>query len=330
MIKAAVIGVGNMGKHHARVYSELDNAKLVAVCDINEKVGKEIATRFNCNFYKNYKEMIEKEDIDAVSVVVPTSLHKEISLDVIDYGKHILVEKPLAESVESAKEIIETAKKKGVKLMVGHIERFNPVVRKLKELLKEGRLGDILTIVIRRVGMFPPQIRDINVILDLAIHDIDVCNFLLDRKPSIIYASAGKAFVEMREDYADIFLNYGGINTFLQVNWITPVKVRRMVITGNKGYAELNYATQELLIYKTEVERPKEETFEDVVRFGKPEKFLIDIEKKEPLKEEIKSFISYIEGGECPMQPEDALDAIKIAYAAFESYKNRKVIKLTL
>ena len=328
MINAAVIGVGNMGKHHARIYSELKDVKLVAVCDINENVGKKIANKFNCKFYKNYKKMLKNEDIDIVSIVVPTSLHKKISLDVVDYGKHILIEKPLAENVKNAEEIIKAAKEKNIKLMVGHIERFNPVVKKLKEILQNKRLGKLITIVIRRVGLFPPQIRDINVILDLAVHDIDICNFLLNKKPSLVYANAGKALVRTREDYSDIFLNYNGIDVFLQVNWITPVKIRSMVITGTKGYAELNYLTQELLIYKAEVKRPKEEKFEDVVKFGKPEKILINVEKKEPLKEEIKSFVSYVNGEKCPMAPQDALDVIKIAYAALESYKNGKVIKM--
>lgn len=328
MINAAVIGVGNMGKHHARIYYELKGVKLVAVCDINKNVGKNIANKFNCKFYSDYIEMVKNENIDVISIAVPTSLHKKISLDVMKYNKHILVEKPLAENVKNAEEIIKVAKEKNIKLMVGHIERFNPVVKRLKEILQSNRLGDIITIVIRRVGLFPPQIKDINVVLDLAIHDIDICNFLLNKKPSSVYANAGKALVKTREDYSDIFLNYNSIDVFLQVNWITPVKIRNMVITGTKGYAELNYLTQELLLYKTEIQRPKEEKFEDVVKFGRPEKILVNVKKREPLKEEIRSFISYVKGGECPLKPQDALDAIKIAYAVLESYKNGKVVKL--
>jgi UDP-N-acetylglucosamine 3-dehydrogenase len=323
-VKVAVIGVGNMGRHHARVYSQLKNVKLVAVSDINENVGKEIASKYGCKFYKDYKEMLEKEKIDAVSIAVPTSLHKIVALDAINLGKHVLIEKPIADTVESAKEIIEAAKEKNVKLMIGHIERFNPAVKKLKELLENKKLGDIKTIIIKRVGLFPRQIKDANVVIDLAIHDIDICNYLLNRDPTAIYASAGKALINSREDYANIFLKYGSVDVFIQVNWITPIKIRNLAVTGTKGYAELNYITQDLKIYKTIFS--KDETFEELVMLGHPKEVYIPLEKKEPLKEELESFISYILNDTCPMPPKNALTALSIANKIMQSYKEDKII----
>ncbi|MFH8039120.1 MAG: Gfo/Idh/MocA family oxidoreductase [Candidatus Aenigmatarchaeota archaeon] len=323
--KVAVIGVGNMGRHHVRVYSELTNVKLVAISDVNKNVGEIIAKKYGCKFYCNYKEMLEKEEIDGVSIATPTSLHKDVALDVINANKHVLIEKPLADTVENAKKIIKAAKEKDVKLMVGHIERFNPAVRKLKEIINERKLGDIKTIIIRRVGLFPPRIKDTNVIIDLAIHDIDICNYLLGKEPAVLYATAGKALTNRQEDYADIFLRYGTINVFIQVNWITPVKIRNLSITGTKGYAELNYITQDLKIYESIFEKSRDETFEEVVKFGQPKEIHISVNKKEPLKEELKSFISYINGGVCEASGEEALKALEVATKIINFYRKQKL-----
>ncbi|MFH8093033.1 MAG: Gfo/Idh/MocA family oxidoreductase [Candidatus Aenigmatarchaeota archaeon] len=323
--KVAVIGVGNMGRHHVRVYSELTNVKLVAISDVNKNVGEIIAKKYGCKFYCNYKEMLEKEEIDGVSIATPTSLHKDVALDVINANKHVLIEKPLADTVENAKKIIKAAKEKDVKLMVGHIERFNPAVRKLKEIINERKLGDIKTIIIRRVGLFPPRLKDTNVIIDLAIHDIDICNYLLGREPVVLYATAGKALTNRQEDYADIFLRYGTINVFIQVNWITPVKIRNLSITGTKGYAELNYITQDLKIYESIFEKSRDETFEEIVKFGQPKEIHISVNKKEPLKEELKSFISYINGGVCEASGEEALKALEVATEIINFYRKQKL-----
>lgn len=324
--KVAVIGVGNMGRHHVRVYSELTNVELVAISDINKNIGETIARKYGCKFFRDYKEMLKKEEIDAISIATPTSLHKDVALDAINANKHVLIEKPIADTVENAKKIIKAAKEKNVKLMVGHIERFNPAVRKLKEIINKGKLGDIKTIIIRRVGLFPPQIKDTNVIIDLAIHDIDICNYLLCKEPIVLHATAGKALTNKQEDYADIFLRYGAINVFIQVNWITPVKIRNLSITGTKGYAELNYITQDLKIYESIFEKPNDETFEEIVKFGQPKEIYININKKEPLKEELKSFISYVNGGKCEASGEEALKALEVATNIINFYKKQKFL----
>ncbi len=318
-LNVAVIGVGNMGKHHARVYSELD-CKLVAVCDVNEKTGKEIASRFRCKFYKDYMQMLEKEEIDAVSIVVPTIMHKKVALDCIEKGKNILVEKPIADKVEDAKLIINAAKEKNIKLAVGHIERFNPAVQKLKEIINKGELGDITTMVAKRVGVFPPQIKDANVIIDLAVHDIDVFNYLLNKKPDRVFAVAGNALTDKREDYADILLKYNSTDAFIQVNWITPVKIRNLAVTGTKGYVELNYITQDLVTYKSNY--TKDEDFNDVIKFGTPEKAIIKIEKTQPLKQELKDFLVSIKSNKEPLVTgNDALAALETALKIISSCK---------
>jgi len=318
MINVGVIGVGNMGKHHARVYSEMKECRLVAVSDVDEEKGKKIAKQHNCEYYKNFQEMLK--DIDAVSIAVPTVFHKAVALECIKAGKHVLIEKPIADTVENAKEIIEAAKRNRVKVAVGHVERFNPGVQRLKSMMKKGELGTITTVLARRVGVFPPQIKDANVIIDLAVHDIDILNYLLGKMSTRIYAEAGKALISRREDYADILLKYDGINAFVQVNWITPIKIRSLAITGTKGYAELNYVTQEFMLYKSKYEK-KFETFEDIVKFAEPEIIRIKVRKSEPLKEELKDFISCIKSNKQPLvSGEDGLKALELALDIVKSY----------
>lgn len=155
MIKVAVIGVGSMGKNHARVYSELTDAQLVAVVDADEKIAHSIAYQYNTRAYSDYRMMLEQERPQAVSVVVPTALHEEVATAVLEAGVHVLVEKPIAATLVEGRNLIEKARATGMQLMVGHIVRFNPAVRALKQKLEAGELGRIFQITCRRVGPFP-------------------------------------------------------------------------------------------------------------------------------------------------------------------------------
>ncbi len=328
-LKVAVIGVGNMGKHHVRCYSNIRDVELVAISDINEEIGKSVAARYNCRYYKNYYDMLKKEDINAVSISVPTKLHKKVALDVIKFKKHVLIEKPIASTVKEAKIIIEEAKLAGVKLMVGHIERFNPAVQKLKKIIKNNLLGEIVSIVAKRVGMFPPQIKDNNVIIDLAVHDIDVFNFLLEKQAIEVFSKGRPALTNNREDSAEIFIYYGKTSGFIQVNWITPIKIRTLSVTGTKGYAELNYITQKLELYQSRYTKNIDNFGEFVIKFGEPVKKEIKINKKEPLMIELKSFVKCIkENTNPPATKEDGLKALLIAEKAILSSKLNKVIKI--
>lgn len=328
MVKVGVIGLGNMGKNHARVYSELEEAELAAVADVNREL-EETARKFGCNFYTDYRKMLENEDIEALSIAVPTKLHKSIALECIKRGKSILIEKPIASSLEEAREIVKAGKKKNRIVMVGHIERFNPAVKKLKEMMKGKKFGKIISVSARRVGIFPPQIKDANVILDLAVHDIDVFNYLLEKKPTEVYAKAGRALANHREDNASIILSYGGISCTLQVNWITPVKIRELAVTGTKGYAELNYVVQELKVYESVYEKSYDSFGDFIFKFGKPNEVEVEFEKEEPLKAELKHFLDCVENRREPMvSGKDALTALYISLKAIESYKKNRKISL--
>lgn len=310
-MRVGVIGIGNMGSNHARIYSEIAN--LVCVSDINEELGKKVSEKFRCNFYKDYKEMLKKEKLDAVSIVVPTSFHKKVALDVIESGVPFLLEKPIADNLDSANEILNKADEKNVKFMVGHIERFNPAVLKLKEILDNFELGEINSIICRRVGVIPPKFRDTNVIIDLAVHDIDIFNYLLNKRPSKLFGSIGNALIE-NGDYADLLLKYGNTNAFIQVNWVTPIKIRLLNVTGSRGYAELNYITQELDVYKSNYAKDYDDFGDFVIKFGKPTKINMDIKKEEPLKVELQTFLNCIKDGkDFPIKGEEAFEALRIA-----------------
>lgn len=300
-LKVGVIGLGNMGKHHVRNYANLKQAKVTALCDVHEPTLNEFTEKYECEGYKTLDEMLDKATLDAVSITAPTKYHYEIAKKVIEKGIHVLVEKPIADTVEKADHLCELAKKHKVTLMVGHIERFNPAVRKLKELVDQGAIGKITSLISKRVGAFPAQIKDANVVIDLAVHDIDIFSYLLDKQPDQIYGNAGRALIDGREDYAEIFLTYGDQNAFIQVNWITPIRIRNLAVTGTKGYIELNYMTQELVMYESNYSGDFDTFGDYIIKFGTPNKKVVPLEKQEPLNLELSHFLDCVKEKKEPL-----------------------------
>lgn len=315
MTRVGVIGLGNMGKHHARNYADMIGVELVAVCDVSQDLAEATARKFSCRAYCTYQEMLARERLDAVSVVVPTKLHKEVAVACMSRGIHVLVEKPIAGTIADGEAIISAAKQYGVLLQIGHIERFNPAVQRLKQIMDDGKLGEVTSIIARRVGAVPVQVRDANVVVDLAVHDIDVINYLYGVEADSIMGNVGKAMIEKREDYAEIFLKYGLRSGFVQVNWITPIKIRNLSVTGSKGYAELNYITQELVVYESNYTKEVVDEYGDyVITFGIPNKTHIGIEVREPMFLELQSFLKCVKTGETPLVTgEIGLQVLRIA-----------------
>ncbi len=330
MLKLAVIGVGSMGRNHARVYQTLKNVDLVAVCDTDRKVGLEISKAYQTRFYSNYEDLILNERPNAVSIAVPTKFHKDVALAFINNGISVLVEKPLAPTVEEANLIVKTAKQKKVTLSVGHIERFNPAVSHLKRLVDKGQFGKILSIVIKRVGLYPPRIKDANVVTDLAVHDLDIVTQLLQRLPYSVFARGSGELTNSREDHAEIFLDYGDFGCFIQVNWVTPIKIRTLSLTGTKGHIELNYITQEANIYKSRYTIRQTKDFKEfVVEFGEPKILKLNIPKQEPLKVELENFVTCLKNKSTPrVTGEDGLKAVALAEAVNKSIRYKKEVKL--
>lgn len=314
-IKCAVIGAGKMGKNHLRTYSEIPNVNLVAMADINEVVGKQLALTYKTKYYSDYVTMIDKEKPEAVSICVPTSFHHQVGLKCIAKNVNILLEKPIAVDENQAKDLIDKAKMQKITFLVGHIERYNPAITKLKSIIKQGKLGKITSIIARRVGGFPFQIRDANIMVDLAIHDIDIVNYLLDEVPRKIFINKKKVFLNKREDSVEYFFKYKTASAYIQANWFTPVKIRKLNITGTKGYIEMDYISQEIEFYKSKYDIFRESTdkFSDyVLRFSQPYKINIKVNKREPLKEEIKYFLQAIKMKKS-ITPYYAYEALKIA-----------------
>lgn len=315
MLRVGVVGVGNMGYHHARVYSELakeGKVELVGVADANLERAKEVAKEFGTTAYDNYMELA-KNGLDAVSIAVPTSLHKQVALEFIENGASVLVEKPIAESIESAEEIINVARKNGVTLMVGHVERFNPAVLKLKESIQNGLLGDVVSISAKRVGPMAIRIRDVGVIIDLGVHDIDVIKFLFDDKVRKVYARAGSVKHPAGvEDHALIMLAFSnGKSGIVETNWLTPHKTRTLTAVGTEGIAYLDYIDQRLIIYNTKWEREAK------------------VNKREPLRNEIEHFLECVVNHTTPLiSGEDGLHALKVALKALESARRDEIVEV--
>ncbi len=290
MLKVGVVGVGSMGQNHARLYSELE-CELVGISDTNPEQGKSIAEKFHTSYHPDYHDLIGK--VDAVSIVVPTIYHHQVALDFLNTGVHCLVEKPISSDIARADEMIAAAEASGVKLAVGHIENFNPAVRKLKELITEGALGEIIMLTARRVGPFVPRIRDVGIIVDSATHDIGVMNYLAGCTPSDITAKVGALQHEI-SDHALIMLDYYGLFGSIEVNWFTPHKVRTLVATGNKGIAYLDYIKQTITLHNHEA------TIE------------IEVKKDEPLKLELQDFLGSVANNHQPhvdgIRAKDILD----------------------
>lgn len=302
-LRCAVIGAGNMGSKHIKAFSELEDVVFVAICEKDEKKGKEIAEKYKTSFYKNYLEMIEKEDIDVVSICVPTSLHHEIGKGCIVKGLDVLLEKPISDKIENAEELLMLAKTSSINLLVGHIERFNPAVVRLKKIIDDGKIGEIISVSSRRFGCPPVNTEDNNVAIDLAIHDIDIINFLLNDLPFEVFVKKSENSSMKREVSVEFFLKYKNSLVNIQAGWTTLKKIRELDIIGTKGSLMLNYISQKITFKSNS--------------FSSKESLDLDVERKEPLKEEILYFLDLVRKDK-KISSEFALEALKIAVQNYE------------
>ena len=295
-MKTGVIGVGDMGKNHPRVYVEL-GSELVGVADTDLEKVKKIAAQYGTRAYSNYEELLN-EGLDAVSIAVPTMWHKEVAMAAINKGVNLLIEKPIADSLQSAQEIITAAQARRVKLMVGHIERFNPAVRKLKQIVDDGILGKLVFISARRVGPFVPRISDVGIIVDVATHDIDIIRYLIGSECTSVFARSTR-YKNIEGDAAIVLMGFGDVSACIEVNWYTPHRVRSVTVTGTEGVAYLDYIKQEVEIHNAEW------------------KMIPKIDQAEPLKLELQHFLDCIKSNKEPLvSGYDGLKALEIAIEA--------------
>lgn len=295
-MRVGVIGVGSMGSQHVRVYHEL-GAELVGVADIDLEQAQKIAAQYGTKAYTDYQALLN-QDPDGVSIVVPTTEHREVALSAIHKGINLLVEKPIADSIQSAQEILTAADAQKVKLMIGHIERFNPAVRKLKQIIDEGTLGRLVFISARRVGPFVPRISDVGIIVDVATHDIDIIRYLVGSECTYVTARSSRN-KNTKGDAAIVLMGFGDISASIEANWYTPHKVRSLTVTGTEGIAYLDYIKQEVVLYN--------------VGWNMVPK----IDKEEPLKVELEHFLDCLRTNGAPLvSGHDGLKALEIAVEA--------------
>ena len=308
----AVIGTGFWGKNHARVYTELAETDLIAICDIDAERARSVAKQFGVKSYVNTGSMLKNKDIEAVSICSwSTSLAKE-ALKALKAGKHALVEKPMAANSKQAQKLLQTAEKEALHLTVGFLMRFIPGLQHIERAVKDRTIGELVCATSKRVSQWPERIGDVGVVKDTAIHDIDVMRYIFNEDPIAVYGKTGNMAHAKFEDYAQVMLTFeGGKTAFIESNWLTPYKTRMLVATGSKAIMKLDYITQELTI----------ENEKETLQPRYP--------VKEPLKLELQNFAKSILENEKPLATgEDGLKALRIAEAALKSSATGRVVKL--
>ena len=317
-LRAAVIGLGMMGANHARVLNDLPDVELVAVADLDPAaVGRATSGR-TTRGYAAADDMLAAENPDLVVVAVPTSLHLPTTLRALNAGAHVLVEKPIAPDRAQAEQMIAAAEAAGRILTVGHIERFNPAIRELSRRLDAGELGRVFQIRASRLGPFPARVRDVGVVVDLAPHDLDVMRHLLHSEPIRLYAETEQ---RIHTDHEDLFIGLikfaSGAVGLLEINWLTPTKVRRLSVTGERGMYEADYLTQDLVFYAN----PDQE----LVAEGEMTRRAV--QRREPLAVELSEFVAAVrDHGPPPVAPRDALVAMLLARAMADAATRGVVI----
>ncbi|MDP3804481.1 MAG: Gfo/Idh/MocA family oxidoreductase [Candidatus Omnitrophota bacterium] len=279
-LKVAVIGAGHLGAFHTKVYSRLDNVKLVGVCDCNLERAIEIGKKYHTASFSDYEDLFD--NVEAVSIAVPTSLHYNIAKDFLKHGIHVLIEKPVTKTISEADELIEIAKANNLIIQVGHIERFNSAVLAIEPYLVKPKF-----IECQRLGPFHKRVEDVGVVLDLMIHDIDIVLGLM-KQDVINIEAVGLSTISDHEDVANVRLTFeDGTIADITASRVTKDVVRKMRIFQEDSYVSLDYLNQDAAIFR--------KTDDNILK----EK--IKIKKKEPLKKELKSFVECARTGKRPI-----------------------------
>ncbi len=303
MQKVGVIGLGSMGKVHLRNYCEMPDVQVVGVMDVAQANLDDAKKRFGVPGFTHLPDLLKLKP-DAVSISVPTVLHYEVALEVIEHGVALLVEKPLAATAEQGWRLVEAAKAKGVPLMVGHIERFNPAIQRMKELIGD----DLISLSIERVGPYPVRIQDVGVIRDLGSHDIDLIRHLtgsnFETVSGVFSASLGK-----HEDSALITAKMeNGVLAHITTNWVTPFRSRKVTASCKSRFVEADLMTQQVREYGMFAESEKNYTVRDW-----------PVMRREQMREELTAFLAAVrDKTRPPITGEDGLAVLKVIERIFE------------
>lgn len=332
-LRIALVGAGAMGTNHLRVLRDFDES-VVSVVGVAESYPDTLARAeriFHVPGFASYQEMIEQARPDLVVIVTPTATHFEVASFALGCDCNTLIEKPIARTVEEAQALVDLARQREVILAVGHVERFNPAVRRLKQLLEEGALGEIYQLHGRRLGPFPARIRDVGVTLDLATHDLDVMRFVTGSQVETVYAQTRQLVRRHFEDLLLATLRFdSGVLGMLDVNRLTPTKARELTVTGEKGMFYLNYLTQELTFTENDFEPSAWDQMGSLSGFGDGVMTRFKVHKAEPLRLEYEDLFHAIrEGAPAGVTGEDGLAALAVAHDILESAQTGKVMTCT-
>jgi len=328
-VRVGLAGLGTMGRNHLRVIATLPAARLVAVADPVAEALASATSRTGSAGFSEPLAMIAEAELDALVIAAPTTSHAPLALAAIQRGIAVLVEKPLAPTVDEALQIVAASRATGVPVQVGHVERFNPAVRELGRLLDAGWLSTVYAVTSRRAGPFPARIRDVGVTVDLATHDVDICSWIAGERPVRVHAETAQRIHADHEDLLFGLLHFpSGVVAQLDVDWLTPAKRRQLVVVGEEGMFELDYLTQRLTFTRaTDTTNPRliagyAPTFEGEVA-------VLPVPAGEPLALEHEAFLRVVrEGGRPEVDAEDGLWAVGIATALLDAAGRREVVTL--
>jgi predicted dehydrogenase len=320
-----------MGMNHARVYSELSEVELVGVADVNDVAAQRVARLRGTRPFGDYRDMLQECQPDIVSIAVPTQFHFQVVLDALDAGCHVLVEKPIAATVAEGNEMSARAKAKGLKLVIGHIVRFNPAVQMLKSQLDIGALGQIFQIRCRRLGPFPTRIQDVGVVIDLATHDLDIMSYLIGSKVTRLYAETEQKIHSAYEDTLVGTIRFAnGVLGSLNIDWLTPTKIRELAVTGERGMFLVDDLNQELYFYENQEANGNDWSNLALlhgVSVGRMIRY--PISRREPLRAELEAFIAAVRDDlPPPVTAEDGLAALELAQALVRSGQTGLVVEM--
>ena len=328
-LRLGLAGLGSMGRNHLRVISSHPETVLAAVADPTAEALSAAVEQTGARGYADPLEMIATAELDGVVVAAPTTNHAALALAAIERGLPVLIEKPLAATVDDAIAIVAAARKRGVAVQVGHVERYNPAVLEMGRLLRAGWLSTIYAISSRRAGPFPARIRDVGVTVDLGTHDVDMLSWIAGERPIRVYAETAQRIHATHEDLTFGLMHFpSGATGFLDVNWLTPAKRRSLTAVGEEGMFELDYLTQKLTFTRANVERP-------LMIAGYATTFTGDVAdipvvSIEPLRAQLDEFVRVLRTGDRPYVPgEDGLWAVGIANALLTAAAERRPIDLS-
>jgi UDP-N-acetylglucosamine 3-dehydrogenase len=295
-----------MGRHHVRDLQRTRQCELIGIADPDES-RKELAERYHTRFFADYRELL-RQSPQLVSIAAPTNLHYELARATIRAGCHLLLEKPVCDNLEQARELVSLAETRKLVFAVGHIERFNPAVQALRQLIEIGELGQILTVHNLRVGPYHGRMPDTGIVLDLGIHDVDLISMLLGEQPQRVFAT-GFRRVHTHEDHAVIQLAFkDGRAGVIELSWNAPYRMRNILVSGSRRYAMCDLANQRLMVY---------EENEDLDRLLPEPR---NVAKAEPLRAELESVANCVLTGTSPLCPaEDGIRALRLARESIES-----------